>query len=149
MNPKKISRRDAIKLLGAVTGATVLANLPTKWSKPELTAGVIPAHAQTSSTTFSCFNQIEDGGPNPTGGFYTQIDSFQAGISLNLAVFSNTGVTMNIDPSGVYVTGPIGDAGPAPLDLTMTQPSEIIFRWTFVNPSDGTGFCDTIFRWTQ
>jgi hypothetical protein len=46
---KKISRRDAIKLLGATAGATVLANLPTQWSKPELTAGLLPAHAQTST----------------------------------------------------------------------------------------------------
>lgn len=56
---KKISRRDAIKLLGAITGASVLANLPSKWSTPEITRGVLPAHAQTScmpvsgSQTFS------------------------------------------------------------------------------------------------
>ena len=48
-NQKKISRRDAIKLLGAAAGASVLANLPTKWNTPELTAGVLPAHAQTST----------------------------------------------------------------------------------------------------
>jgi hypothetical protein len=47
-NHKKISRRDAIKLLGAVTGATVLANLPSKWKTPQLARGVLPAHAQTS-----------------------------------------------------------------------------------------------------
>lgn len=45
---KKLSRRDAIKLLGAATGATLLANLPSKWSKPSLASGVLPAHAQTS-----------------------------------------------------------------------------------------------------
>jgi len=49
MSEKKLSRRDAIKLLGAVTGATVLANLPSKWSTPELVSGILPAHAQTSS----------------------------------------------------------------------------------------------------
>ena len=48
MPPKKLSRRDAIKLLGAATGAAMLANLPSKWSKPELASGVLPAHAQTS-----------------------------------------------------------------------------------------------------
>ncbi len=46
----KISRRDAIKLLGAAAGASLLANLPTKWTKPELATGVLPAHAQTSVT---------------------------------------------------------------------------------------------------
>jgi len=48
-NQKKISRRDAIKVLGAATGASLLANLPAKWSKPELTGAVLPAHAQTSN----------------------------------------------------------------------------------------------------
>ncbi len=46
--PKKLSRRDALKIIGAAAGATVLANLPSKWSKPELATGVLPAHAQTS-----------------------------------------------------------------------------------------------------
>src|SRR5258705_9050996 len=54
---RKLSRRDAIKLLGAATGATVLANLPAKWDTPEAVSGVLPAHAQTSSlglTILSC-----------------------------------------------------------------------------------------------
>jgi len=45
---KKLNRRDAIKLIGAAAGASALANLPAKWSKPFLTGGVLPAHAQTS-----------------------------------------------------------------------------------------------------
>lgn len=45
---KRLSRRDALKLIGAATGAAVLANLPSKWVKPELVSGVLPAHAQTS-----------------------------------------------------------------------------------------------------
>jgi hypothetical protein len=48
-NQKQLSRRDAIKLLGAAAGASVLANLPTKWTTPQLAAGVLPAHAQTSA----------------------------------------------------------------------------------------------------
>lgn len=46
---KKLSRRDAFKILGATLGATVLANLPSKWSKPEVVSGVLPAHAQSTS----------------------------------------------------------------------------------------------------
>ena len=45
---QKITRRDAIKLLGASVGAGVLANLPAKWTTPELSGGNLPAHAQTS-----------------------------------------------------------------------------------------------------
>ena len=44
----KITRRDAIKTLGALAGASVLANLPSKWSTPEVAAGELPAHAQIS-----------------------------------------------------------------------------------------------------
>jgi len=45
---KNLSRRDALKILAAAAGAVTLANLPSKWNTPELTAGVLPAHAQTS-----------------------------------------------------------------------------------------------------
>ena len=48
MTEKKISRRDAMKILGAAIGAAALANLPSKWDKPELAQGVLPAHAQQS-----------------------------------------------------------------------------------------------------
>lgn len=46
----KLSRRDALKILAAATGAIALANIPSKWKKPELAAGVLPAHAQTSTS---------------------------------------------------------------------------------------------------
>ena len=48
MTNKTLSRRDAIKIISATTGASLLANLPAKWSKPELKGSKIPAHAQTS-----------------------------------------------------------------------------------------------------
>ena len=48
--PTKITRRQAIKLLTAATSAATLANLPHKWVKPIVQAGVLPAHAQTSPT---------------------------------------------------------------------------------------------------
>lgn len=47
-NQRKLTRRETIKLLGAATSASLLASLPSKWSKPEVTGSVIPAHAQTS-----------------------------------------------------------------------------------------------------
>jgi hypothetical protein len=55
---KKLSRRDAIKLLGAAAGATLLANLPSKWSKPEVAGSVLPAHAQTSFTGPVTFSSV-------------------------------------------------------------------------------------------
>ena len=76
---KNLSRRDALKLLGAAAGATVLANLPAKWSKPSLASGVLPAHAQTSCSALVLevlsgqFFAITESGPSPdlvtgTGG---------------------------------------------------------------------------------
>lgn len=49
-NRKQLSRREALKLLGAAVGAATLANLPNKWSTPQISAGVLPAHAQSTCT---------------------------------------------------------------------------------------------------
>ena len=48
MTEKKLSRRDAMKVLGAAVGAAALSTLPSKWNTPELAAGVLPAHAAQS-----------------------------------------------------------------------------------------------------
>ena len=48
MTENKLTRRDAMKLLGAVVGGAALANLPAKWRTPEVISGVLPAHAQGS-----------------------------------------------------------------------------------------------------
>jgi len=47
--PKKVSRRQALKLITATAGAATMASVPNKWVKPILKAGVLPAHAQTST----------------------------------------------------------------------------------------------------
>ena len=60
-----LSRRDALKLLGAAAGASVLANLPSRWSTPQLTAGVLPAHAQTSECWGLIFEVLYVQGTNP------------------------------------------------------------------------------------
>ncbi len=49
MTEKKLSRRDAMKMLGVAVGAATLASLPSKWNTPELAAGVLPAHARQSA----------------------------------------------------------------------------------------------------
>ena len=45
---KKLTRRDALKALGAALGGTALAALPPVWSKPALAAGQLPEHARQS-----------------------------------------------------------------------------------------------------
>lgn len=48
MPHSKLSRREALKTLAALTGAATLATLPDQWSTPVIETGVLPAHAQTS-----------------------------------------------------------------------------------------------------
>ncbi|MCB0193324.1 MAG: hypothetical protein KDJ65_15365 [Anaerolineae bacterium] len=43
-----INRRHLLRVLAATTGGVVLANIPTKWAKPNIEAGLLPAHAQAS-----------------------------------------------------------------------------------------------------
>jgi hypothetical protein len=45
----KITRREALKVLAAATGAVVLSNLPQEWKTPIVEVGVLPAHAQGAS----------------------------------------------------------------------------------------------------
>ena len=58
---KKLNRREALKLLGAAAGASLLAGLPAKWSKPSVSGGTLPAHAQISGLTIlsGIFDPIE------------------------------------------------------------------------------------------
>ena len=48
MTNKQLSRREAMKVLGTAIGGSALASLPPAWSKPALTSGSLPVHAQTS-----------------------------------------------------------------------------------------------------
>ena len=71
---KKLSRRDALKALGAALGGTALAALPPAWSKPALAASELPQHGETSP--------VETEEPAPTeepAAEVTQIVMFSAG----------------------------------------------------------------------
>jgi hypothetical protein len=72
---KQLSRRDAIKLLGAAAGASVLANLPAGWTTPELTLGVLPAHARTSGQcTDYALHVLYAPGSSGSIGYYGNFD---------------------------------------------------------------------------
>ncbi|MBN1147398.1 MAG: twin-arginine translocation signal domain-containing protein [Anaerolineales bacterium] len=46
-----LSRRELLKALAALGGATAASSLlPVKWSRPEIGAGALPAHAQATCT---------------------------------------------------------------------------------------------------
>lgn len=47
---RPLSRREALKMLAGLTGATALSSLPNRWSTPFMEVGVLPAFAQCSAT---------------------------------------------------------------------------------------------------
>ena len=134
---KKLSRRDAIKLIGAAAGASVLASLPTKWMKPEITTGVLPVHAQTSwpYSFVAC---------DPSSGEDTIISgTLHAQIT---PITNNTGVSVSLNPSGTYQTDGSGQANSSTYQLAGVSPQSITLEWTFVdNPSAPS--CKTTFTW--
>ena len=162
---KKLSRRDALKVLGAATGASLLASLPSKWSAPEIASGVLPAHAQTSggltflnggfitSTIPGKFSPNDRSGNikeisatlgvacGAKGTHWVQISQPIANIPLGLVTSSNFPVTWNIPVSGppddTYYTDGNGKVE-IPIDLVYSPVDPPDFTWTFINPSDGT-----------
>jgi hypothetical protein len=142
---KKLSRRDALKVLAAAAGATALANLPNKWSKPGIEVGVLPAHAQTSVIVKPhTLNAAADNPeinlcqPNTFTSTVT-IDPPDSGISLNFTIIPSAGVIISTPASltGTKTT----TLGTASLDITATNPGgggTVEVSWSFANTSDGT-----------
>jgi hypothetical protein len=134
---KKLSRRDAIKLLGAATGAAMLANLPSKWKTPELASGVLPAHAQTSilHTLLCSPDNLSAPGTNSSS---VTISPATSGISMNYLVADPGGVVFPItNPGSVLTDG----SGVATLNGIQTGGAGFTVTWSFTNASDGTGNC--------
>lgn len=150
---QKLSRRDAMKILAAAAGATVLANLPSGWSKPGLEAGVLPVHAQTSMTP----EPTKPPEPHTLPADGIQIEGFcyptemtnsvtispaDAGILLNYSI-STTGGTVNITAPAVLNGSVMTDAtGTASVTITaddITGMGTIVIVWSFANASEGTG----------
>jgi hypothetical protein len=168
--PKKISRRDAIKLLGAATGATILANLPAKWDTPEAVSGVLPAHAQTSGPNLSILScdlnvNLSTGawsstvytGPIPFTGtpvvqytltFVNMYFANQApGPQSPNPIISNR----NLDSNGEETIN--GSDGPVfGLDTLIADPTaasgSFTVLWEFLDQSHGTGTCSQTFNWS-
>jgi hypothetical protein len=147
---KKLSRRDAIKILGAAVGASVLANLPSKWSTPEIAKGVLPAHAQTSAVlaTLQCG---PDAFPSQTFAVNSTvtIDPPLDGIVMrwNLT-FINSGFNDPSPTTGTAIT--VGGVATynSPAVFYNAPGATITVTWSFENASDGTGTCDQTFEYT-
>lgn len=141
--PHKLSRRDALKILGAVAGASVLANIPSKWTKPELAAGVLPAHAQTSvgHTILAAASGLDNGNFCQPQLFTATITPPTPGIPLHYVITPNTSGTI----TSPALTGNINTDASGSATLTIIISGNfnvgdtIMATWSFVNASDGIG----------
>lgn len=172
MTKKTLSRRDAIKLLGAAAGATLLANLPSKWSTPELTSGVLPAHAQTSGLglqILSCNFSVDiDTGvwsSTPNVGPIPIPNNIGIGMRFTIT-FVNTHFAGSSDPQSpnpyIYIwnltpsTGTVlyanntnvalSNAGLMLRDAGALSGSVTIL-WEFGSPTHGSGSCSQTVNW--
>lgn len=155
MTAQKLSRREALKLLAAATGAAALSTLPPAWSKPALQVGVLPAHAQTSLLhILSTFFFPEEVDPDRSYCYDGMIVRFMAiitppaaGILLQYSLTYNvTGAPGSItSPSPTTGTVATNASGQASIDVTVLPASPffgtegtLTVVWSFVNPADGT-----------
>jgi len=153
MTDKKISRRDAMKVLGAAIGATALANLPSKWNTPELAQGVLPAHARQSNVVG---RTLVAGVDDPAANFCWPVISTvaitlpTAGILLRYVVTTSAGVIIDspIPPTGTVATDAAGNASLV-VDInqnnSLGQPVTVTVTWSFENPGDGSGVDSQVF----
>ncbi len=152
--PHKLSRRDALKILGAAAGASVLANLPSKWTKPELATGVLPAHAQTSGT-----HTVTAGISDPQANFCQDLISTAtitpptSGIPLHYVITRSNSSTLLTSPAALTGTIPTDVSGTATLTITVDINFPSVFNtgdtitvtWSFEHSSDGTGSSSQVF----
>jgi len=139
---KKISRRDAVKILAAAVGATALANIPETWTSPDIEMGVLPAHAQTSPGLYT----LTAGQSDPNANFCFPLNSTASisptatGIVLRYTISLSAGVTIS---SPATLTGTVVTDGSGMVSLSIIVDffdnvgDTVSVTWSFDNPSDG------------
>lgn len=157
---RKLSRRDAMKILGAAIGATALATLPPEWSKPKLATGVLPAYARQSVGTRIVRSVLRDDfdhslPPNICQPFCSiaTINPAAGNIPLHYVVTSDIApilspVAVGNPPSPASFSGQMNTKanGEAVLSKIQIDVSKLLAKtvtvtveWSFVNPDDGSG----------
>ena len=141
MSQNKISRRDAIKLLGAALGGAALSTIPPTWSKPALAASQLPEHARQSvglhvfdksELTFPFGGSISVSILPPDGGIRVRW-SFS-----NVMEHAPKNAKLAMPPSGEATTD---NDGVATVDVN-SDCQNLEVHWSFVYSSDGTDTCD-------
>ncbi|NKQ34751.1 MAG: twin-arginine translocation signal domain-containing protein [Chloroflexi bacterium] len=97
----QLSRRQALKTIAALTGATALSALPGRWSSPVLKTGALPVHAQTSPNTLVIANFRYSTGQPPTGEIPTEPVTITVDYTDSAgAVTTGSSMRLVIDTSG-------------------------------------------------
>lgn len=143
---KKISRRDAMKLLAAAVGAATVANLPSEWNQPALAASELPEHARQSVIT-----SIRAGADQLLNACHVNLTSTacispaKSGVVLRYTI-SVTGGTKVATP--VSSTRTTDASGCVSLDITGTglYLGSLSVTWTFDDPADGSGSATQMFN---
>jgi len=148
---KKLSRRDAIKILAAATGAGVLANIPSKWTKPGMEFGALPAHAQGSVPIHTLVAGTDDLQANFCWPFTSTVTITPPteGIVLRYDIVTG-GIVTIISPNPLSGTLPTDAAGMASLEVTVDnlafgEGDTVTVTWSFEDPADGTGSDEQVF----
>ena len=105
----------------SAAGASVLANLPSKWSTPELTTGVLPAHAKASVVPYSinhCTHIFTlftpPSGPISAGGpAEIYVDPGVLGISMHdkVEIIPTAGTASGAGESDILISSIVGSWG--------------------------------------
>ena len=149
---KKISRRDAMKILAAAAGGAALANIPSKWTKPGLEIGVLPAHAATSmlaAAACGANTNFAPGNVNDTATSSVTISPARAGVLMHFNAVSSGSFSSGYFPQSGDVATNASGVATALIQAGCSLTGDIIqVTWSFVNPSDGTGTCMQTFTVT-
>jgi len=143
---KEISRRDAIKILAAVAGATALVNLPDKWTKPGMEVGVLPAHAQTSLASIVAGPSLVAGGCRSTVTSTATISPPRLGVVLRYNITVGGGVSVSVPLTDTRTTD-AGGVATLLMDIAFGAGDPVIVTWTFENPADGSGSAAQVFSY--
>lgn len=142
MTQKKISRRDAIKILSAALGGAALSAIPPKWSKPALAASQLPEHARQSVLASIVANPITSmlGCQNKsTFDSSAQIFPPRGGVFLRYEITEAIPPTTIVTPSpGTIPTANDGSAS-VTINASSAGGGAVTVTWSFVNPADGIG----------
>jgi hypothetical protein len=142
----------ALAAAGASLGVAFF--LPSKWAKPLVKVGVLPAHAQTSQTpTIHAAADVE-----LTGCWLEDfvssatISPVRAGVTLHYEVaVTGASTTPPVMSSESLVTDATGTASVNFNDYAISThgTTVITITWSFANPADGSGSDAQVFTLTM